>query len=517
MIEILQEETKLDTEEATYTLPRNIRQIGDAGDDIKVYIEDYVMTYIKQMAAYGMSRDEALILFGNREWIDGTCYYFVSGAIKLPELSSPLYNMMFHQEDWKTVGEEASVFFPSLCILGWALLSMDGDFSSGYRVKATQEEFFGEDQPVFIEYSKTEREEKIYLYQGGMMKIQSGHYIYYDKNEQMQNYMISRRDTVQKEDDEHLDHATRQFRMVVQEKREQRRKQKVNILLYSTAMVLALVIILTGITLLGNYEKMQNMEQVLFRIADGTSTEDPANGEVPNLDERLSAIETGQVVSKENDVAEDGVLDESRSQGNLILDNSRDGDGQATGDQDADQTFTDLPEQSAQGSGPSQESADDGQPAKVGTEPTQESGADDQPAQVGTEPTQESGVDNHPAQENQTDGQTAADETVASQESPGDEQTAVNEAAASQERAGDEQTAVNEAAASQESPADDQTAVETSAQPEYQTYVIKRGDTLGKINSSYYGDTNRIKEICTLNGIENPDNICYGQKIILPW
>ena len=32
-------------------LPKNIRQVGDAGEYTKVYFEDYVMTYIKQQAA----------------------------------------------------------------------------------------------------------------------------------------------------------------------------------------------------------------------------------------------------------------------------------------------------------------------------------------------------------------------------------------------------------------------------------------------------------------------------------
>ena len=32
-------------------LPKNIRQIGDVRDEEKVYIEDYVMTYIRKKEA----------------------------------------------------------------------------------------------------------------------------------------------------------------------------------------------------------------------------------------------------------------------------------------------------------------------------------------------------------------------------------------------------------------------------------------------------------------------------------
>lgn len=50
--------------------------------------------------------------------------------------------------------------------------------------------------------------------------------------------------------------------------------------------------------------------------------------------------------------------------------------------------------------------------------------------------------------------------------------------------------------------------------PQY--YVIQPGDTLGRICASIYGDDSMIKKICELNGIENPDNILYGQKLLLP-
>lgn len=47
-------------------------------------------------------------------------------------------------------------------------------------------------------------------------------------------------------------------------------------------------------------------------------------------------------------------------------------------------------------------------------------------------------------------------------------------------------------------------------------YKIEKGDTLYKISIKIYGDTGKVKEICELNGIKDPDNIKYGQKILLP-
>ena len=50
----------------------------------------------------------------------------------------------------------------------------------------------------------------------------------------------------------------------------------------------------------------------------------------------------------------------------------------------------------------------------------------------------------------------------------------------------------------------------------YQTYSIKRGESLSAICVKNYGNLSKMKEICELNNISNPDNIVEGQKILLP-
>lgn len=47
-------------------------------------------------------------------------------------------------------------------------------------------------------------------------------------------------------------------------------------------------------------------------------------------------------------------------------------------------------------------------------------------------------------------------------------------------------------------------------------YEVERGDTLYTISKKIYGDTAYVQKICELNQISDPDNIRYGQKIILP-
>ena len=49
-----------------------------------------------------------------------------------------------------------------------------------------------------------------------------------------------------------------------------------------------------------------------------------------------------------------------------------------------------------------------------------------------------------------------------------------------------------------------------------ESYEVKRGDSLAEICRRFYGDTSRLYEICRLNNIADPNQIQYGQNILLP-
>ena len=63
-------------------LPKNIRQIGDVRDEEKVYIEDYVMTYIRKKEA---KEEEGYlgIFLGEQKEEKGAMYVFIRGILEL--------------------------------------------------------------------------------------------------------------------------------------------------------------------------------------------------------------------------------------------------------------------------------------------------------------------------------------------------------------------------------------------------------------------------------------------------
>jgi nucleoid-associated protein YgaU len=60
---------------------------------------------------------------------------------------------------------------------------------------------------------------------------------------------------------------------------------------------------------------------------------------------------------------------------------------------------------------------------------------------------------------------------------------------------------------------------EVQAEPAWQTIVVERGDTLGKLSSRVYGRSNdRVLDLIQKNnpGIRDPDLILPGQKLFFP-
>lgn len=117
----------------------------------------------------------------------------------------------------------------------------------------------------------------------------------------------------------------------------------------------------------------------------------------------------------------------------------------------------------------------------------------------------------------ETDGLGDASETSPETGNPSEEDGEDTSADAQEETGTDtlqekEETEKNEG---QEN-GDEEDGVEALSRNVARYYEVERGDTLYMISKKVYGDTSHVKRICEINQITDPDNICYGQKIILP-
>ena len=64
-------------------LPKNIRQIGERDTVLRLYVEDYVNTYLKRLKPGNGQNLRVGLLLGNREIHEDMPYVFVDGAMEM--------------------------------------------------------------------------------------------------------------------------------------------------------------------------------------------------------------------------------------------------------------------------------------------------------------------------------------------------------------------------------------------------------------------------------------------------
>lgn len=154
------------------------------------------------------------------------------------------------------------------------------------------------------------------------------------------------------------------------------------------------------------------------------------------------------------------------------------------------------------------------QPETAGTEQTeavQDGTAQAADTQDGTEQT----VDAQKGTSQAAEGETAAGRQSGKQNGSSQATDTQKESALPADSGEDGTSQAAEEVASQED-AGTEEGVEALSRNVGRYYEVKRGDTLYMISQRIYGDTSHVKKICELNEITDPDNIHYGQKIILP-
>ena len=141
-----------------------------------------------------------------------------------------------------------------------------------------------------------EQEEHFYRLAGGNLSGQSGYYIYYEKNEAMQNFMVRQHqkepETEQRIQEEEKTVAGYRARM--QEKQRQIRPKAEHSILCAAGVLTAMAACVIGITTINNYEKMAGMQdaiQVLSQSAAGTTEKEVANFEVEDMQSSIKPLE----------------------------------------------------------------------------------------------------------------------------------------------------------------------------------------------------------------------------------
>lgn len=247
-------------------LPKNIRQLGETDPNVRFYMEDYVNTYLKRLNPVGNQTVRVGLLLGNVEYCDGIPYVFIDGALEMEEIETDGEKVSFSEGAWKKAYQCIENTFPKRTIQGWFLCGNSASQLSPLNYWKQHSQYFaGKNQLMYLNHG-LEGEESVYIAsEDGFYRLK-GHCIYYERNQMMQDYMITRKD-VRRVESSSQETVIRDFRSRLAMKKEQASAQ--SRALNTMGMlcgVLAVAVLAGGVALVNNYTKMQKMESVLASV-----------------------------------------------------------------------------------------------------------------------------------------------------------------------------------------------------------------------------------------------------------
>lgn len=437
-------------------IPKNVMQIGQTDAHVKIYMEDYVHTFLERC------RDSVCLAFGRKEETDGISYYLIYGVEK--------------KQDWE---RGSFPYFKNLERIG-EIEAKDGKI----RFKTVQ----GREIPV------------------------QGYFIFYEQNEDMQSYMIAERESRDAQAQKERERVMEEVQLRREKRRQEAETQekpvrtpggKANVLTAGRAFrkrylranaaalkkpapkrpagsratlagvcrigcaALLLILAATGLA-----SVKRDPDRVVQIFADTSERTDKKDGAALIVEEAVKQAEPEETAAKEP------VLEETEYAEDIPV--QADGEIRWLIGEDA---AVDA------------EAASDAEAALDAEAVSDAEAASDTPTASDTE--------------------AASDATAVS-----DMSAASNTEAASDTATASDTVAAPPETASAESEPEPEAKTTRQPEPvnpdSQEKYTVQKGDSLARIARRFYGNASYVSKICDLNGIEDPDRITPGQNILLP-
>lgn len=479
-------------------LPKNIRQIGEKEDWIRVYIEDYVHTYIQRLRGLEEGGISGGVLLGKKQRINGVMHLFIRGAAVADD--------PFWRAPDQTPGQmraECSVYFPELEICGFFVSSKQNRNSEVDLVRIFETHFPSEYQILF---NVRDQEEEVFSFSGhGLVKL-AGYYIYYEKNEEMQSYII-RQESLRAmgksgAEDIYAESPVRETGNYGKNTEKAARAEKG---------------VKVGKHILGNGQ--QNSEtgrKRNFRMNAGIGTgqntgqASPPKNKGPEAGRKPSEkkkIRKGDAIVRLVSIAGIFVLAfllfSDQIKFNKMNDTVESGSGLLSSilkESEAVPAGADSSYISGTVSGESKESSEAGSSAD---------GSSDEKDSQGASESNQASKESSTSSAEEAAGQAAASKAGNESQEGGDEEESKSKDSS--------WTSSNESGSSQGTQPGKTTATGASGSYVFPLrYLVKKGDSLYAISEKYYGDTEMVDAICLENNITDPSALKYGIVITLP-
>ena len=256
-------------------LPKNVRQIGNVSDEPKIYVEDYVDTYINQLREKAKDEPIGFALAGQIFQVEETPVVYIEGAFRLQEVGVEAKEVSIREETVRQMEEDRKTYFPESDIVGWGLVEDAKPMGRIREAGRVHNRYFSKDHSVFIWKDSLDGEEMFYAFKYGELMQMGGHYIFYEKNPAMQNYMITTRKKIGVSPSEVVeDRAAKDFRNTVRERMESRNDRSSSRFVYITSALLVVIVLVIGVSAMNNYDKMEAVQSSLESLSQSVNGPD---------------------------------------------------------------------------------------------------------------------------------------------------------------------------------------------------------------------------------------------------
>ena len=280
--------------------PKNVKQIGNVSDSPRIYVEDYVETFLNQLEEQGREVTITAFLLGEKVQIEGEHRIFVTGALQVKDSISEEINPVITKEELETAKVESREYFHEMDIIGWFQTVPDRPLALSREMAKAHEKLLPEKNSLLI--LKGQEEELYFAYKFKELMEIGGHYIFYEKNPDMQSYMIRERRQIGVTPSEVVeDRAAKDFRSTIKGRMEVREQRRESRYVYLTSVLLVVIVLAIGISTMNNYDKMNSVQNSIETLssnmgANGSSGNN-AQQDAQNSDEQSDqqiAEQTGQ-------------------------------------------------------------------------------------------------------------------------------------------------------------------------------------------------------------------------------
>ncbi len=291
-------------------LPKNIRQIGNIQGAVRIYTEDYVYTYLHGSGRPGWAHRGSVFL-GSRCQENGQKYIFISGLVRIPDENFKDGIPEFTDLMWGGIYQEMKQYYEDVEILGWGMdvagasAKLTGDLERIHR-----NAFQGQDKLLFL-MDSLEKEEAFYVYEKNMLRRRDGYYVYYEKNPQMQEYMMQGKD--EKEARPEVDPqkaVVTNYRAITAEKSRKNGKG-FHAFVYVASLALLAAVSAMGVNMMSSAGKIHRLEEAVSylqtdktRIESETVAQSNVNDQETDAQSEGSAYEEGAQTEEKEPAAQ---------------------------------------------------------------------------------------------------------------------------------------------------------------------------------------------------------------------